>query len=69
MSTPLAEAIWTMDWFNKEIRPVIASVTSQGELKGTIGMRVLGGMDYITEILRYVEANADAIRAAARRQP
>ena len=65
MSVPLAKTAATAAWLDKNVRPLIASLTGQGAIQALEGMELLEGLDGLVALVKFVEKHGDAIKRAA----
>ena len=65
MAVPLAKTAAAVAWIDKEVRPMIASLTGQGHIGALQGMELLEGLDGLVALVKFVEKHGDAIKRAA----
>lgn len=65
MPVPIAKQLKAASWIDKNVKPLIASLASGGNMDGVEAMEILDGIEGILATIKFVEQHGDAIRRGA----
>lgn len=67
MSKPVAIArqLKAAVWIDKNVKPLIASLASQGNIDGVEALELLDGIEGLLALVKFVQQHGDAIKRAA----
>lgn len=63
-TVPIDKQLRTALWVLQHVRPMVASLASQGKVDGVEALDLMDGMEGIPNTLSWLERNLAAIRAA-----
>lgn len=65
MAVPIDKQLQAATWIDKNVKPLIASLASKGNIDAGEAMQLLDGIEGIVATIRFVQQHGDAIRRAA----
>lgn len=67
MSTPVTQRMVAyVEWLDRHVKPLIASLASQGKLDGVEALQLLDSHDRTVAAIKFMDTHSAAIRDAAR---
>lgn len=65
MPVPIEKQVVAAAWIDKNVKPLIASLASQGHIDGAEAMTILDGIEGVIATVKFVQQHGEAIKRAA----